>query len=106
MENFAQSVWKTELNFEFNPDCITSIQLWVTFPDLPIGNWSSEALSKVASAIGKPLHTNVCTTSMTRISYARVLVKMDVAQPLVHMIDISTLYGEFQQDVEYEWRPR
>ncbi|KAG5619801.1 hypothetical protein H5410_005019 [Solanum commersonii] len=29
------------------------------------------------------------TTSMTRISYARVRI-----------------YGEFQQDVEYEWRPR
>ncbi|KAG5629135.1 hypothetical protein H5410_000852 [Solanum commersonii] len=36
-----------ELNFEFNPDCITTIPLWVTFPGLLIGYWSSEARSKV-----------------------------------------------------------
>ncbi|WMV07309.1 hypothetical protein MTR67_000694 [Solanum verrucosum] len=84
-----------ELNFEFNPDCITTIPLWVTFPGLPVGYWSSETLSKVASAIGKPLHTDVCTTSMTRISYACVLVEIDVAQPLVDVIDISTPYSEF-----------
>ncbi|KAK6789453.1 hypothetical protein RDI58_013253 [Solanum bulbocastanum] len=88
-----------ELNFEFNHDCITTILLWVTFPGLPVGCWSSEALSKVSSAIEKPLHTDVCTTSMTRISYACVLVETDVAQSLVDMIDISTPYGEFQQDV-------
>ncbi|KAH0669434.1 hypothetical protein KY285_023595 [Solanum tuberosum] len=42
-----------ELNFEFNHDCITTIPLWVTFPGLPVGCWSSEALSKVSSAIEK-----------------------------------------------------
>ncbi|KAH0642062.1 hypothetical protein KY290_033666 [Solanum tuberosum] len=91
---FALQNW--ELNFEFNPNCITTIPLWVTLHGLPVGYWSKDTLSKVTSAIGKPLHTDNFIAGMTRISYARILVEVDVAQPLLDNIDISTSYGEFQ----------
>ncbi|KAK4708762.1 hypothetical protein R3W88_029687 [Solanum pinnatisectum] len=97
---------KWELNFEFNPDCITRIPLWVTLPGLPVGYWSKNALSKVTSMIGKPLHTDNFTADMTRISYAKILVEVDVAQPLLDNIDISTPYGEFQQSVVFDWCPK
>ncbi|XP_047266795.1 uncharacterized protein LOC107854440 isoform X1 [Capsicum annuum] len=95
-----------ELNFEFNPDCITNIPLWITMPGLPVGYWSTESLSKLASAVGRSLHTDSFTTSMERISYARILIEMDVSQPLIEEIDLATPYGEFQQIVEYDWIPK
>ncbi|KAH0661595.1 hypothetical protein KY284_026526 [Solanum tuberosum] len=32
---FIHHQW--EVNFEFNPECICTIPLWVTFPELPVG---------------------------------------------------------------------
>ncbi|XP_055828951.1 uncharacterized protein LOC129896968 [Solanum dulcamara] len=81
------------------------ILLWVTLPRLPVGYWSRDALIKVTSAIGKPLHSDSFTANMSRISYERVLMEVDVAQPLLDNNDISTPYDEFQQSVEYDWRP-
>lgn len=70
-----------------------------------MGYWSGEALSKMATAIGKPLYTDNFTASIERISYARILVETDVSQPLIDSIEIVTPSGTFQQPVEYEWRP-
>lgn len=39
-------------NFEFNSDCIITIPIWVTLPSVLVGYWSSDALSKIPSAIG------------------------------------------------------
>ncbi|OIT24741.1 hypothetical protein A4A49_36675 [Nicotiana attenuata] len=83
-----------------------TIPLWVKFPGLPVGYWSSEALGKLASGIGKPLYTDKTTADMERISYARVLIEVDVAQPLPECIEIDMPFGTFQQQVTYDWRPK
>lgn len=61
---FILQNWK--IYFIFNPECITVTPLWVTFPGLPVGYWSTEALSKVASVVGKPLHTDNYIASMEK----------------------------------------
>lgn len=94
-----------ELDFYFDPDCLSTIPLWVKFPGLPVGYWSPEALSKLASGVGKPLYTDRITAEMERISYARVLIEVDVSQPLPVCIEIDTPFGVFQQQVTYDWRP-
>ncbi|KAK6794049.1 hypothetical protein RDI58_007502 [Solanum bulbocastanum] len=43
---------------------------------------------------------------MNRISYARVLVEVDISQPLVEIVTLDTHHGSFQQDVTYNWRPK
>lgn len=101
---FIVQTW--DIDFYFDPNCITTIPQWVTFPGLPVGYWSCEALSKVASAIGKPKHTDQFTATMERISYARVLIETDVAQPLLDVIEMITPTGVSQQSVEYEWKPK
>ncbi|KAM3305836.1 putative protein isoform X2 [Capsicum chacoense] len=73
---------------------------------LSVGYWSTKSLSKLASAVGRSLHTDSFTTSMERISYARILIELDVSQPFVEKIDLATPYGEFQQTVEYDWIPK
>ncbi|CAK8576025.1 unnamed protein product [Lathyrus sativus] len=50
--------------------------------------------------------TDECTTNRYRISYARVLVEIDITQDLLSEITITYERGEkMQQRVEYEWRP-
>ncbi|MCD9644931.1 hypothetical protein HAX54_033463 [Datura stramonium] len=40
--------------------------------ELPVGYWSNEVFSKVASAVRKPLYTEHFTTAKYRVSYARI----------------------------------
>lgn len=49
--------------------------------EIPVGYWSTQELSKLASVIGKPLYTDLFITEMDRIFYARVLVETDIAHP-------------------------
>ncbi|XP_019230721.1 PREDICTED: uncharacterized protein LOC109211625 [Nicotiana attenuata] len=95
-----------EIDFYFDPECLSTIPLWVKFPGLPVGYWSPEALGKLASGIGKPLYTYKTTADMERIYYARVLIEVDVAQPLPECIELDTPFGTFQQQVTYDWRPK
>ncbi|XP_060215783.1 uncharacterized protein LOC132642755 [Lycium barbarum] len=39
----------------------------VILPGLPVGYWSTEALNKLTTAIGRPLHTNKFTAEMDNI---------------------------------------
>ncbi|XP_070029902.1 uncharacterized protein [Nicotiana sylvestris] len=84
-----------EINFYFDPECLSTIPLWVKFPGLPMGYWSPEALSKLASGVRKSLYTDIFTAELEKISYARVLVETDVSQPISECIKIYTSFGVF-----------
>lgn len=71
-----------EIDFDFEEDIIRQIPIRVKFPKLPVGYWSVEALSKVASAVGNPMHTDSFTANAEKISYARILIEVDILQPL------------------------
>ncbi|KAH0689114.1 hypothetical protein KY289_016472 [Solanum tuberosum] len=71
-----------ELDFELDKEALSIVPLWVKFPGLPVGYWSVEALSKVASAVGRLIHIDRFTENAERISYARILIEVDVSQPL------------------------
>ncbi|PHU03155.1 hypothetical protein BC332_28406 [Capsicum chinense] len=40
------------IDFEFKPECLHKVPLWVKFPSLPLRFWSTKSLSKLASVIG------------------------------------------------------
>lgn len=63
----------------------------MNFPGLPAGYWTAEALSKVASVIGSPMYTDRYTFDLNKISYAQVLVKVDITKSLLETIDIEPL---------------
>ncbi|XP_009593244.1 uncharacterized protein [Nicotiana tomentosiformis] len=94
-----------ERDFHFDLKCITTIPLWVNFPNLPVGYWTADAFSKVASAIGYPICTDRYTVDLNKISYARVLVKVDITKSMLESIEIDTLSGTIQQQIVYEWKP-
>lgn len=52
--------------------------------------------------MGKPLNTDKYTANMTKISYARVLIEVDISQPMIDMIVIETPYGSIEHAVEYD----
>ncbi|PHU26264.1 hypothetical protein BC332_04596 [Capsicum chinense] len=64
-------------------------------------NWSNALI-----LLGEPLYADECTKNQTRISYARVLVDMNINQELPKEIEIVDPYGrKFIQQVTYDWKP-
>ncbi|XP_058774501.1 uncharacterized protein LOC131648792 [Vicia villosa] len=96
--------WTPE--FQLKDDLLRVLPLWVIFPQLPLLYWGEESIGKIASALGKPLMMDECTAKKLRVSYARVLIEIDVTTELKDSINIKTPSGiRMVQQIEYEWRP-
>jgi hypothetical protein len=86
--------------------CCAPFPIWVKLPQLPLYLWGARSLSKIGSALGKPIVTDECTAHKLRVSYARMLIEMDVTQCLPPDITIRDSEGNtMKQLVEYEWKP-
>ncbi|XP_056695330.1 uncharacterized protein [Spinacia oleracea] len=93
-------------HFSFQEEVLKVIPLWVRFPNLPLNCWGEDSLSRIGSVIGVPLFADECTTQQLRISFARILVEVDVTNPLPSSITIADPSGqEFEQVVTYDWKP-
>ncbi|XP_058775952.1 uncharacterized protein LOC131650248 [Vicia villosa] len=92
--------------FTLQDDILRILPIWVMFPQLPLVYWGDRSIGKIASAIGKSLLTDECTAKKLRVSYARVLIEVDVTKELKQHITIRDPTGEkVSQQVEYEWEP-
>ena len=69
-------------DFDFGNEFLTEIPLWINFPKLPLNCWGAGSLSRIASAIGVPIFADECTTKQTRISYARMLIEVNVTKSI------------------------
>lgn len=95
-----------ESDFEIDKEPIRVMPLWVTFPGLPIQCWAEENLGRIASCLGKPVCTDRLAAKCERIPYARVLIEMDITQPLPDELTLEQPDGKIRmQTVEYEWKP-
>lgn len=93
-------------NFNLHDEVLRTVPLWVKFPNLPLNCWSVDALSRIASVLGEPLCADECTTRQLRISFARVLVDVDVTKELKHSVWVESPDGsQIEQKVIYEWTP-
>lgn len=92
--------------FDFATSKMVRMPVWVRFPNLPLQCWSPLCLSKLASVLGKPVHSDTPTASMTRLSYARVLVEIDLLADLPTSINLILPNGmPLSQQVMYESLP-
>jgi len=92
--------------FDFQATHMTKMSTWVRFPNLPIRCWTSICLSKLASMIGKPIHYIAPTTTMTQLSYARILIEVDLLLDLPTTINVVLPNGtSLSQQVMYESLP-
>ncbi|XP_058774346.1 uncharacterized protein LOC131648621 [Vicia villosa] len=95
------------MDFELKANLLRVLPLWITLPNLPLYLWGRKSISKITSALGRPITTDECTTRKLCISYARVLVEVDITRPMKETISIQDHSGkEWEQKVEYEWRPK
>ncbi|KAL6565247.1 hypothetical protein OROGR_002198 [Orobanche gracilis] len=75
-------------------------------PGLPANYWSKKSLSKLASVLGKPLHTDGYTLQKNKVIYARILVEIDLSQPLKEVIRIKKREKvALVQQIQYESVP-
>lgn len=86
-------------------ESVKVVPVWTIFSDLDPCFWSSNALSKIASLIGKPLFADPYTTDKTRISFARVLIDIDVSKDTPSFVTVRSPFGVQNVKVEYEWIP-
>ncbi|KAK9716199.1 hypothetical protein RND81_06G217600 [Saponaria officinalis] len=93
--------------FSAEMDRISVVPVWVLFPGLDPYMWFDTVLSKLASKIGKPLFADKNTTNKARLSFARVMVEVDVSAPLIdHILVHNPFTGHDYQKVTYEFRKR
>ncbi|CAK8565025.1 unnamed protein product [Lathyrus sativus] len=96
--------WRPD--FKIKDELLRTLPIWVKLPQLPIVLWGDTSLNKIGSALGNPIMTDECTANRLRVSYARILVEMDITKELPQSITIADHAGEkMQQSIEYEWRP-
>nr|TKS08440.1 hypothetical protein D5086_0000103210 [Populus alba] len=93
--------------FDFSCEEMSRVPIWVKFPCLPLCCWSPICLSKIASVIGKPIQCDQLTSNLSRMSYARVLVEIDLLEELRHSVEITLPDGlTLHQKVVYETLPK
>lgn len=97
--------WNPE--FDFKRDMLCTLPVWVKLPNLPLYLWGTKSLGKIGSALGNPLFTDECTANKLRVSYARILVEIDVTQKQKENITIRDKEGnKITQPVEFKWKPK
>ncbi|XP_056695221.1 uncharacterized protein [Spinacia oleracea] len=93
-------------DFNFYEEVLKVIPLWVKFPNLPLHCWGSDSLSRISSLLGVHICADECTTRQDRVSFARVLVEMDITTTLPDHVWVEDAYGTmFKQEVKYDWKP-
>ncbi|KAM3326042.1 hypothetical protein P3S67_001168 [Capsicum chacoense] len=75
---------------------------------MPYLDFNSEFLTKIpliGRAMGIPFFVDECTMKQTRISYARMLVEVDITKVLPTEIKIMDTKGNiFQQPIYFDWK--
>ncbi|CAO2827728.1 unnamed protein product [Amaranthus hypochondriacus] len=99
-------VKKWSVKFDFKDEILRVIPVWVRLPSLPLHCWGEETLSRIVSAVGVPIMTDECTAKQLKISYARILVEVDITKNFLEDIKVRDNLGrEFFQKAIPEWRP-
>lgn len=82
------------------------VPLWVRFPNLPLNYWGPETFSRIGSMVGIPLFADECIIRKMRVSFARLLIEVDVTKLVPKVVYIVDAYGGVvEQKVHYDWIP-
>lgn len=81
------------------------IQVWIKLWRIPIKLLTADGISRIASAIGKPLYMDKAIEER-RILYARVCVKICLDEGLPNIVDVDIEgMGSIEIHVKYPWKP-
>jgi len=91
---------------EINTEAITSLPIWVRFPELDIKYWGLHSLSKIGSMLGIPLKTDGFTKDKMMLRYARMRVEMSLEGQFPEFIEFPNEKRVLiRQMVHYKWLP-
>ncbi|XP_021862240.2 uncharacterized protein [Spinacia oleracea] len=96
--------WSPEFNFQ--AEVLRVVPIWVRFPNLPLNCWGAGSLSRIGSLLGVPLFADECTTCQQRISFARILIEIDVTKSLPRNVMLKDPTGKIfkqQKKVQKVW---
>lgn len=66
-----------------------------------------DSLSRIGSGLGIPLYADEFTSKIERISYAMLLVEMDVTKGMPTVLKVMDPKGKvFEQSIDYNWIPK
>ena len=95
------------LYFDFGKPDMASVPVWVRLPNLPLECWSPACLSKISNVIRKHIRCDYVTLSMSKVSFARVMVEVTLTDDLPRSIHLSMPDETIiNQKVIYEYKPR
>ncbi|KAJ6880894.1 hypothetical protein NC652_034043 [Populus alba x Populus x berolinensis] len=91
--------------FDFSFSDMHIILVWVKFPNLPFKCWSLKCLSKITNVHGKSVQNDMLTSSMSRLSYTRVLVEVNLLSDLPLSTEVTLPNGSLLYQQIYETLP-
>lgn len=65
---------------------LKSAAVWICLRNIPYHLWCKQILFSLARTIGKPIRMDEFTASQKLLSYARILVEVDLSKPLPNCI--------------------
>uniref|UniRef100_A0A803NQ60 DUF4283 domain-containing protein n=1 Tax=Cannabis sativa TaxID=3483 RepID=A0A803NQ60_CANSA len=93
-------------NINFKKEDVKCVPIRIQREDLELKYWGQRSLFKIVGQLGKPLMEDAVTKDRERLSYARVLIEVQMDQQLPSMIDFENEYGlNISVSVKYEWKP-
>ncbi|XP_075099420.1 uncharacterized protein LOC142176203 [Nicotiana tabacum] len=98
---FILKQWDPE--FQMHKESTQIAPMWVMFSNLPIQFWAPGNLGRIASCLRNPICADKLTAQGQRIAYARILIEMDISQPLPDSLSLELPDGKYySQSIEYE----
>ena len=86
---------------------LTSLPIWVKFFNIPLEYWTVTSLGYIASAFGIPLFLDTLTENLSRLSFARICIEVDVKCefPKSALLDLGN--GKYSTiRIEHPWVPQ
>ncbi|KAK1308197.1 hypothetical protein QJS10_CPA09g00977 [Acorus calamus] len=101
---FVIQRWNRDTKLEF--ERLSSIPVWIKFPNLPLHFWSPKCIGRIASLIGIPLYMDSPTALKTRTSFARVCVEVEAGCEFPNEVFVEIRKGDrVGVKVAYDWQP-
>ncbi|KAK1304559.1 hypothetical protein QJS10_CPB11g00528 [Acorus calamus] len=101
---FVIQRWTRNTKMEF--ERLSSIPVWIKFPNLPLHFWSKTCIGKIASLLGNPLYLDTPTALQSRTAYARVCVEVEAGSNLPDEVFVEIRNGDrVAVRVTYDWKP-
>lgn len=93
IHNMPMRLLEWRPDFSMERDMLRALHVWVKLPQLLLYLWGEKSLEKMGSAIGTPMYTDECMKNKLMVTYARILVEVDVTQKLRETIAIKDHEG-------------